>query len=68
MKMTNILNFHSSSDTHFGSDLSSDRLKVSVICLLTGKVTPSPHLLVRATNERKTTPSLVATNGSHWLK
>jgi hypothetical protein len=31
------------------------------------RLIPSPHLLVLATSERRV-PTLVATNGSHWLK
>ena len=36
--MTCILQFHSSSDRYFGSDMSSDGLKVLATCLLSGKV------------------------------
>jgi hypothetical protein len=40
MMLTCILNFHMSSDMHFGRDLSSDMLKVLGLCRLMGQVGP----------------------------
>jgi hypothetical protein len=40
---------------------------LGVVCGSGVDLIHSPHLLVRATSERRVS-ALVATNGSHWLK